>query len=38
MNILALDLGTKTGCATYRSGEIRSGTFNFTPKKKEMGG
>lgn len=39
MNILALDLGTKTGWALrMRGGMVSSGTENFAPKAKELPG
>lgn len=36
--ILALDLGTKTGWAVSRSGQIFSGVENFTPTRFDGGG
>jgi len=38
MNILALDLGTKTGWAFSDGRKIDSGTIAFTPKRFEGGG
>lgn len=39
MNILALDLGTKTGWALRtRGGTVSGGTENFAPKAKELPG
>lgn len=38
MNLLALDLGTKTGWATRSRGHIASGTQSFTPGRFEGGG
>lgn len=38
MNILAIDLGTKTGWALLSDKQITSGTIAFTPKRFEGGG
>jgi len=38
MNLLALDLGTKTGWALLSDKQITSGTIAFTPKRFEGGG
>lgn len=38
MNILAIDLGTKTGWAFLRHGQVLAGTMDFTPNRYEGGG
>jgi len=38
MNVLALDLGTKTGWALYENGRIESGVQDFSKKRGESNG